>query len=113
MGLQTWLWFDAIRPPPDNNQQIWNWRINRTEGQNRLTEKYDWGIGYPARLRSWAGTSRPLCYLNVTDFTTQEKIWKEAFQLYNYNHNWRWVVDGDIKNPSSTGEAVSKPHHIL
>ena len=92
--------------PPDNNQQIWNWRINRAEGQNRLAERYDWGIGYPARLRSWAGTKRPLCYSNVTDFTTEEERWKEGFQLYNGGHNWAWYVDGDIKDPNSGGHWV-------
>ena len=89
--------------PPDNNQQIWNWRENREAGVNLLAYKHTRALGYPSRERNKAGSSRALCFRNVTDFTTEEQIWKETFQRYNGGENWRWVPGGRQDDPNTSG----------
>ncbi len=88
--------------PRATDQQVWNWNENIEAGIDLLDAKYNRGLGFPSRLRNRAGRDKPLCFRNVTDFTTEEQIWKEAFQRYNGNENWRWVPD-DERDPNSNG----------
>jgi len=96
--------------PRPTETQLWNWRENRAGGIFLFNEKYNWGLSYPQRLRNQAmnGELDP-CYLNVTDFATQEQILKEAFQLYNGRHQWIWQPDGAPEDPNSGGEWVPNP----
>lgn len=80
--------------PPDNKQQIWNWHINRAEGIERLESFYNSAIGYGQRLRNLGASGGANAYLaGATDLTTEEQIWKEAFQEYNGGNYWQWVAD--------------------
>jgi hypothetical protein len=86
--------------PRATDEQVWNWRDNRTEGQQRLAEKYNDAIGYPNRVRR--------TYAGATDFTTDEQIWKETYQRYRGGSYWRWKPN-DRFNPSGEGEWLASP----
>jgi len=91
--------------PPGNTEQVWDWRANIAEGQSRLNEKYDEASTCGSRIRRGVA-SRNLYhgvkYENVTDLTTVEQLWKEAFQRYNGGVYWFWRPD-DEGDENSTG----------
>lgn len=72
--------------PPDNNEQVWNWKANRTEGQSRFAAKKESAKGYPSRVRKKGGY-----FQYAADFTEQELL-TDAFQLYNGYHYWIWTT---------------------
>lgn len=84
-------------PPPDE-KHIWNWLENRTEGERRLEEKNQEALGYPERVRARGGF-----YSNATDFITDEQIWKETFQRYNFGNYWEWEPD-NMDDPNTPGQ---------
>lgn len=86
--------------PTASDEQIWNWRANRTEGQQRLTGKYNRAVDFPNRTRTR--------YPGATDFTTDEQIWKETHQRYRGGSYWRWIPT-DRFNPSGNGEWIASP----
>ena len=98
-----------IDNPAATENELWNWQANRSRGITVFDGKRDWGLGYPERLRNKARRGElALCYSNVTDFTTDEQILKEAFQLYNGGHQWVWQPF-NIKNANSGGQWLPRP----
>lgn len=76
-----------------NERQIWNWTTNLSWGISWLSNRYDYGIGYPGRLRA-AG------YTQARDWNSDEERWMDGFQLYFGFHAYVWVLD-DPEGPRS------------
>ncbi|HUI30427.1 MAG TPA: hypothetical protein VLX91_09440 [Candidatus Acidoferrales bacterium] len=70
--------------PPATDEQVWNWKENRAEGQRRFAEKKGLAAAHPSKVRRRSGACR-----YATDFTQQEYL-TEAFQLYNGYYYWIW-----------------------
>ncbi|MBN2105120.1 hypothetical protein JW835_13860 [bacterium] len=99
-----------IDNPPATVHELWNWPANRSRCIAVFNEKRNWGLGYPGRLRNLAQSGQlPPCYLNVTEFTTNEQILKEAFQLYNRGHQWQWIPVGEPEDPNTGGQWIPRP----
>lgn len=89
--------------PRATDEQVWNWKENRTAGAALLAEKRLLAEGYPSRVRSRGGS-----YVEVTDFT-EEQLLTDMFQLYNGFHYWVWMP----RNPrriDSGGAWVRNPN---
>lgn len=71
--------------PPDNNEEVWDWKANAKEGQSRFAKKENLATKYPSKVRRKGGA-----YRYATNFTRQEFL-TDAFQLYNGYHYWIWV----------------------
>lgn len=71
--------------PRSTDEQVWNWKANRAEGQARFAEKEGLASTYPSRVRRRGGT-----YRRATDFTPEQFL-TDAYQLYNGFHYWVWV----------------------
>ncbi len=105
--------------PPHNNAQIWNWRVSREEGKQRLNEKKQKALNYPSTIRngtdsrkSWYPRFRnKKSYSRVTDFVddiNNEQLWKETHHRYRGGSYWRWYPD-DPRDQNSTGEWRAEP----
>ena len=89
------------------DQEVWNWRQNRVSGKAHLARKYTRAVGYGERLRLLGAKGGKDAYLaSATDLTTEEQLWKEAFQNYNGGNHWQWVVIDIIKG---SGRWIVRP----
>jgi hypothetical protein len=89
--------------PPDNNEEVWDWKANAKEGQSRFAKKENLATKYPSRVRKRGGVFR-----YATDYTQQEHL-TDAFQLYNGYHYWVWIPL-DRKLPSLGGRWIKDPN---
>lgn len=71
--------------PPDNNEEVWDWKANAKEGQSRFAKKKNLATKYPSRVKEKGGA-----YRYATNYTQQQFL-TDAFQLYNGYHYWIWV----------------------
>jgi hypothetical protein len=113
--------------PPENNQQIWSWMVNRTEGRVRLEQKRLNALAYPGNVRSGTTWNKdrfgkkhwrepiyphtddwyPYAYPGATDFSEMQ-LWKETHQRYRGGNYWRWDPE-DPENRNGSGEWIVSP----
>ncbi|MBN1396427.1 MAG: hypothetical protein JXA06_00170 [Bacteroidetes bacterium] len=113
-GLNGGYGISQLDNPPATEQQLWNWRENRTGGVTIYNQKHLDAVGYPSRIRAYTRLNRnnrywkPIGYQNATDFTTEEQILRETFQRYNGGAYWIWHPFRP-QDPNSPGEWRPRP----
>ena len=95
--------------PPQNDDQIWNWKENLRGGLAVYAEKERAARGYPARVRGRRDfmamvdeynearkrASLPVVSVTIPDFTA-DQLQKDTIRLYNGGHEFRPKVMNNL-----------------